>query len=83
MMSWTGEMGTASWVLMSIAWVTLIAAVVWAVAALSSRAARPGTAPIAERPEEILDRRLARGERPTKESIGAAADSSAHARADH
>lgn len=62
MMNWSGGMGTAGWVLMSIACVILIAAVVWAVATLFGRADRPGAASIAERPEEILDRRLARGE---------------------
>jgi len=55
-------MGAAGWMLMSVLWVILIAAVVWAVAALLGRADRPGAAAIAERPEEILDRRLASGE---------------------
>lgn len=62
MMNWSGGMGAAGWVFMSVLWVILIAAVVWAGAALFGRADRPGAAAIAERPEEILDRRLASGE---------------------
>lgn len=54
-------MGAGGWVLMSVVWVALIALVVWAVASLFSggSARNEGTA---ERPEEILDRRLATGE---------------------
>jgi len=62
MMNWSGGMGPAAWVFMSVLWVILIAAIVWAVAALFGRADRSGTASMAERPEEILDRRLASGE---------------------
>ena len=62
MMSWSGGMGAAGWVLMSVLWVVLIAAIVWGLAALFGRADRPGIAAISERPEEILDRRLASGE---------------------
>jgi putative membrane protein len=56
-------MGAGGWVLMSVFWVVLIAAIVWAGAALSSRH-RGGTAAVglAERPDEVLDRRLASGE---------------------
>ena len=62
MMNGSG-MDAAGWVLMSVLWVILIVAIVWAVAALFGRADRPGTsASIAERPEDILDRRLAGGE---------------------
>ena len=57
---WDG-MGVAGWFLMTVFWVALIAAIVWAVAHLFP--ARGATeAPGSERPEEILDRRLARGE---------------------
>ena len=56
-------MGAGGWVLMSVFWVALIAAVVWAVAALSSRnGGRGGSDGLLERPEEVLDRRLASGE---------------------
>ena len=56
-------MGAGGWVLMSVFWVVLIAAIVWAAAALSSRAAHSGaTVGSFERPEEVLDRRLASGE---------------------
>ena len=48
---------------MSVFWVILIAAIVWAVAALFGRSDRStGGAALSERPEEILDRRLASGE---------------------
>ncbi len=60
MMNWSRRNGCS--VFMSVLWVILIAAVVWAVAALFGRADRPGAAAIAERPEEILDRRLASGD---------------------
>lgn len=57
---WDG-MGVAGWFLMTVLWVVLIAAIVWAVANLfPARGPREGAG--AERPEEILDRRLARGE---------------------
>jgi putative membrane protein len=46
---------------MSVFWVALIAVIVWAVANLFPRGGRDGT-DLAERPEEILDRRLASGE---------------------
>ena len=61
---WYDEMGAGWWILMVIFWVGLIAAIVWAGARLF---ARPGGLVdrfdgAGERPEEILDRRLARGE---------------------
>lgn len=57
---WDG-MGVAGWFLMTVLWVVLIAAIVWAVASLFPARARSDVSD-AERPEEILDRRLARGE---------------------
>lgn len=62
MMNSAGGMGAEAWVLMSVLWVVLIAAIVWALAALFGRVDRAGSGSIAERPEEILDRRLASGE---------------------
>lgn len=57
---WDG-MGVAGWFLMTVLWVALIAAIIWAVASLfPSRG--PGGPASAERPEEILDRRFACGE---------------------
>ena len=61
-MNWSGGMGAAGWVLMSVFWVVLIAAIVWAMAALFGGNERSSRAAIADRPEEILDRRLASGE---------------------
>jgi len=61
MMDWDGGMGGGAWVLMTVVWVGLIAAVVWAVASLFP--GRPTSREdIPERPEDILDRRLVRGE---------------------
>ncbi len=62
MMHWSGGMGTTGWVFMSIFLLLLIAAAVWVVSALSHRSNRLVATSIAERPEEILDRRLASGE---------------------
>lgn len=62
MMNWSEGMGTTGWVLMSVFWMILIVAVAWAAATWFGRADRPGVAVIAERPQEILDRRLASGE---------------------
>ncbi len=63
MMNWSGGMGAGGWVFMSVLWVVLIAVIVWAMAALFGRNDRStsGTT-IADRPEEILDRRFAGGE---------------------
>ena len=58
---WDGGMGAAGWILMTLFWVALIGAIVWAVATLSP-ARRDGSNVTPERPEEILDRRLAQGE---------------------
>jgi len=55
-------MGTTGWVFMSIFMLLLIAAAVWLVTTLPRRSDRPGATSVAERPEEILDRRLASGE---------------------
>lgn len=58
---WDGGMGAAGWIVMMLFWVGLVAVIVWAVANLfPSRAGRDEGVP--ERPEEILDKRLARGE---------------------
>jgi len=51
------------WVLMSVVWIVLIALIVWAaVHLLPGRSAEAPRQSDAERPQEILDRRLARGE---------------------
>lgn len=61
MMDWDGGMGAGSWLLMTVFWGLLIVGVVWALANLF-----PGRGSsrddVSERPEEILDRRLVRGE---------------------
>lgn len=58
---WYGDMSVAGWLLMMLFWVALLGVIVWAVARLfPARHGAPGE--LAERPEEILDRRLAQGE---------------------
>jgi putative membrane protein len=57
---WDGGMGVG-WLLMMVFWVVLLAAVVWAVASLFP-AHRDVSAVPPERAEDVLDRRLARGE---------------------
>lgn len=60
---WDGG-GGAGWLLMTVFWVVLIAAVVWALANLfPGRGASERTSvERSKRPEEILDQRLAGGE---------------------
>lgn len=57
-------MGAGGWVLMSVFWVAAIAVIVWVVAALVTRGGSSDAAgsSLAERPDEVLDRRLASGE---------------------
>lgn len=59
----SGGMGAGAWLIMTVVWVGLIVLIVWALANLLPRAR--GSAEVShssERPEEILDRRLASGE---------------------
>ena len=59
--NWDGGMSVSGWLLMTILWVALVAGIVGAVGNLfPSRRDSSTGAP--ERPEEILDRRLAAGE---------------------
>ena len=59
---WDGGMGVAGWFLMTFLWVALIAVIIWAVAHLFPARGTSDAGSGPERPEEILDRRLARGE---------------------
>ena len=65
MYGWDGGMSTIGWIFMTLFWVLLIVAIVWAIARLlpAQRETREsgGQAP-PEPPETILARRLARGE---------------------
>jgi len=61
MNNWYSGMGAGGWFLMSVLWIALIALIVWAVAKLFPRGERDRSN-LAERPEEILERRLAAGE---------------------
>ncbi len=62
MEGWDHGMSPAWWLLMSLLWVALVVVIVWAAVRLfPGRSERSGSA-VEERPEDILDRRLARGE---------------------
>lgn len=68
MYGWDDGMGVGGWVLMSLAWVALIALVIWAISRLfPARSGRATPEQTTETPGEILDRRLARGEIDTDE----------------
>ena len=56
-----GGMSAGGWVLMSVFWIGLLALIVWLVATLWSRGAGEDRG-LAERPEDILDRRFASGD---------------------
>jgi putative membrane protein len=61
MMGWYGNgMGYGVWMFMGLFWLVLIGAIVWLVVRLLP--ARAPGAPQRETPEEILDKRFARGE---------------------
>jgi putative membrane protein len=61
-------MGAGGWVLMSVFWIVLVAVIVWAIVRLvlsrtdDVREPQRAAAEPAEKPREILDRRLASGE---------------------
>lgn len=61
MMDWDGGMGAGSWLVMAVFWGLLIVAIAWALTSLFP-ARGAGRENLPERPEEILDRRLVRGE---------------------
>ena len=61
---WHHDMGVGNWIFMTIFWVAFLVLVVWVIASVlpgRGRSSEPR-----ERPEEILDRRLAAGEIDTK-----------------
>jgi putative membrane protein len=60
MHGWYDSMGVGGWLLMSVFWVALIGLIVAALWSFLSRDRARGDT--VERPEEILDRRLASGE---------------------
>lgn len=64
MMGWYGSgMGFAGWFFMGLFWLVLLGVIIWAVVRLlPTRQHSVGTPGAPETPEEILDRRFARGE---------------------
>jgi putative membrane protein len=67
MMGWYGGgMGAGAWMFMGVFWLVLLGLIIWAVVRLlpgrDSGAGGRGSGAAAETPEEILDRRFARGE---------------------
>jgi putative membrane protein len=62
MMGWYGGgMGFAVWMVMGLFWLVLVGVIIWAVVRLLPSAGRQDRA-AAETPDQILDRRFARGE---------------------
>lgn len=57
MNGWYHDMGAGDWIFMIVFWVALLVTGVWVLTSLL-----PGKGRSSERPEEILDRRLAAGE---------------------
>lgn len=65
---WNSGMGGGGWVLMIFAWIALLGLIVWAISRLfPARSTGDGNEPSAATADEILDRRLARGEITTDE----------------
>ena len=64
MMGWYGSgMGFAGWFFMGVFWLVLLGVIIWAVVRLlPARRDASGGPSAPETPEEILDRRFARGE---------------------
>jgi putative membrane protein len=63
MMGWYDNgMGLPAWLFMGAFWVALLALIVWLVVRLLPAGNRPSAEPGVESPEDILDRRFARGE---------------------
>jgi putative membrane protein len=57
---WHHDMGAGTWIFMAVFWIAFLALVVWVLAVLLPARGRQSE-PL-ERPQEILDRRLAAGE---------------------
>lgn len=58
---WYSSMGTGDWLAMSLFWVVVLGAIVWVVVHLAPRG-QGADGDRRERPDEVLDRRLAAGE---------------------
>lgn len=63
MMGWYGSgMGLGGWFFMGVFWLVLLGVIIWAVVRLLPSRQAPRGPSAGETPEEILDRRFARGE---------------------
>ena len=67
MMGWYGGgMGPGMWLFMGLFWLVLLGVIIWAVVRLlpgrGAGSGNSGSVPPADTPEDILDRRFARGE---------------------
>ncbi|WP_448072442.1 SHOCT domain-containing protein [Georgenia yuyongxinii] len=62
MMGWGWGMGAGGWIAMVVFWVAVLALIVWAVMRVFPAGGSRRSAPRAETPQEILDRRFASGE---------------------
>lgn len=63
MMGWYGGgMGFGAWMFMGVFWLVLLGVIIWAVVRLLPDRRDGGHAGVIDGPEEILDRRFARGE---------------------
>lgn len=63
MMGWYGTgMGFMGWLFMGLFWLVLLGVIIWAVVRLLPAQMGSSRSNAAETPEEILDRRFARGE---------------------
>ena len=63
MMGWYGSgMGFGGWFFMGVFWLVLLGVIIWAVVRLLPSRRAPGGPSVTDTPEELLDRRFARGE---------------------
>lgn len=79
MMGWyAGGMSPVIWLFMGLFWVALLAVIVWLVVRLLPGQDRTAAGAGAESPEDILDRRFARGEIDEQTYTAARATLAAH-----
>jgi len=62
MMRWYDGMGSGMWLFMGVFWIAVLALILFLVVRLLPSSSSRSVAPAVDSPEEILDRRFARGE---------------------